>query len=876
MSWIDDIGQEGFFKGMAAAMKGDSTGPAPGGLTSKDAKTAEKSFKNLVDTIKETASGTKLWKESLNGNIQPMVDVTEQLKELDEAITNATSVEEIRAIEEKKANIVRAQTTTNMRITAANLATGFVKVTGTLIRGSLDYAKNLLEGMDGIRAATELAANRAKATGEGISLVGSMLTGATGLASMLPPVRLLRLGFIALTAVLGPLLEKFGEKASELAQEGIRLLGGQLEQTRNSFQKLTSTGVTFANGMGEMRAQAGRAGLRLKDFEEAIGSSTESLSSMGMGMAQATKRIGGISGELRKSNLGKELYNLGFGFKEQAELAAQTAANLNASGRLRSMSDAEVAKATAQYGKDLKVLQGITGEDAKKKMEEARMKSMEADLLAEAMAKGGPEAVEKLRNQLATLPEAAKKGYMEFVSSGGTAITDVATNVMMSQNPLLRKQFDTMYQTLGDGSKNASMAMDETNKLTAATAQYARDNNANYRAIATGARLTGDSTLQSLTDIQNGFILANQKITEASVTATRTTVEKAAKTQDTLTNSIERLDTATNKHAVQLEALVTKHLPGFAQHLIDTIKPIQHFIDMLNAASDQIAKDAADKAGDALDEKNRKSMHLGDKIAQSTAKGLENVAGLIPVIGDDLKKKAQESRRQKETEYAKKKEATINQNEANRAKMTTGQKVMSVASGAIEDVSSLIPFFGSFLADLAEKSRVEAEKKQLERRSPTTNLRGFSKGGISNRPAIFGEKGPEAAVPLPDGRTIPVTLKGIDKFFQATMKSLDPLGITDKNIKIPPGLRQEYESLFAKLAPTPAASQSQQSLAMASRLSGTMDLTSPGNTRKDEDRKAFNDDLKSMLGSQLAKQDEMIKALKDNISVNLRILAAAA
>ena len=33
-------------------------------------------------------------------------------------------------------------------------------------------------------------------------------------------------------------------------------------------------------------------------------------------------------------------------------------------------------------------------------------------------------------------------------------------------------------------------------------------------------------------------------------------------------------------------------------------------------------------------------------------------------------------------------------------------------------------------------------------------------GGITNEPAIFGEAGPEAAVPLPDGRTIPVTLSG--------------------------------------------------------------------------------------------------------------------
>ncbi|QOJ34053.1 MAG: hypothetical protein HRU82_03410 [Nitrospira sp.] len=40
-------------------------------------------------------------------------------------------------------------------------------------------------------------------------------------------------------------------------------------------------------------------------------------------------------------------------------------------------------------------------------------------------------------------------------------------------------------------------------------------------------------------------------------------------------------------------------------------------------------------------------------------------------------------------------------------------------------------------------------------------LRGHARGGISNVPAIFGEAGPEAAVPLPDGRSIPVTLKGM-------------------------------------------------------------------------------------------------------------------
>lgn len=35
----------------------------------------------------------------------------------------------------------------------------------------------------------------------------------------------------------------------------------------------------------------------------------------------------------------------------------------------------------------------------------------------------------------------------------------------------------------------------------------------------------------------------------------------------------------------------------------------------------------------------------------------------------------------------------------------------------------------------------------------------FAKGGISSGPAIFGEAGPEAAVPLPDGKSIPVKMK---------------------------------------------------------------------------------------------------------------------
>ena len=48
--------------------------------------------------------------------------------------------------------------------------------------------------------------------------------------------------------------------------------------------------------------------------------------------------------------------------------------------------------------------------------------------------------------------------------------------------------------------------------------------------------------------------------------------------------------------------------------------------------------------------------------------------------------------------------------------------------------------------------------KFLSNGMPEYTLKKFAMGGISSVPAIFGEAGAEAAVPLPDGRTIPVTL----------------------------------------------------------------------------------------------------------------------
>jgi len=50
-------------------------------------------------------------------------------------------------------------------------------------------------------------------------------------------------------------------------------------------------------------------------------------------------------------------------------------------------------------------------------------------------------------------------------------------------------------------------------------------------------------------------------------------------------------------------------------------------------------------------------------------------------------------------------------------------------------------------------------KGGIAKNGKPVNLPRFAKGGVSKSAAIFGEAGPEAAVPLPDGRRIPVDLR---------------------------------------------------------------------------------------------------------------------
>ena len=863
---------EEFFKGVAQAVKGESPGPSRiggGGISGGigDPEKFKKGMDKYIASIKATIEPQKVFKDMLSGQKQAIFDATEALKDLDEQLENTTDAEDKRALQRAKNEIISKTTNQNLKASAINLGMGFASAAGTLLSGVAAFAKGLLSNQGGIELSTNLAATSARATGEAVSSVGSTLSALGGIAlNFIKGMGTVGKVFTVLALVAGPLLEVLGVKAAQLAEEGIKILGDELVKTRDNFKKITGAGALFAGGMTEMRQQAGAAGLTVEDFGNAIKNNTAALSAMGMGMAQASKRMASVTGELRRSDMGKQLQNLGYGMEEFASLSAQTAANLNASGKLRTMSDADVAKATLAYGKDLKILQGITGEDAKKKMEEARTRSMEADLLAQAMAKGGPEAMAKLQNQLATMPESMKKGYMEFVSTGGNAIADSATNVAISQNPKIMEQYRQMFTTLGDGSKDASAALKETGMLTANTAEYARQNAGSMQSIATGARLSGNALLQGATDIANSLILVNQTFTKASVEASATAAEKLAKTADPLTNKVGELETATYNLKVAVEQKVTPLLTSYAGHLTSMLGTVDKIVEKINAAMDKIDADAAEKAKG----ENEKTGEKWGGLMTSIAGGIAG-AGLGTIIGVAL------------------------------APLTGGLSLLipaitgfvgMLSGGAIGD------FIGTKVGGFIG-SMFDGKKKPTEAtpRASAEPLKKFALGGITKERAIFGEQGPEAAVPLPDGRTIPVTLKmdktgpasGIADTMFNIAKTISPVigavGAIGKSVgsmigeKMTPGINAsaKLDSVDTKnqgLFDFMTKSSEDTKTTTASLNDGISRLYTvmENQTTSTASAEKSMQELVGLVRAQLSKHDDMINELRNNVSVNQRIL----
>jgi hypothetical protein len=416
-------------------------------------------------------------------------------------------------------------------------------------------------------------------------------------------------------------------------------------------------------------------------------------------MAQGAKSLATTLGKSGGS-MRDELLALGYTYEEQAGLVAQYGATLKASGQdIKNLAPAELAKQTKDYAVNLKVISDITGQDAKKLMDKARSESMRGAMMNKLDGEQR-KAFLSAHATMSTLGPGMQTALMQMISGGTVTDPMIAGNAEAME--MLKKT------AAGVNAGSATMTADTQKAMSEAAAATRAKTLAEGSAVGTAQLMSKNTSgvVSGLADLETN--LNNYQLDPDAAEKSQAAAISQSEATDNLTKGYQGLTAQMTGFQNQMEKFATDNLPAYANILAkNAAETMAYFQEALKVAADFTAY----------------------------------VKGKIDELEGDKKKPGVE--------------VTPEQKAANAAAENTAQILAdpnaSTAQKERAEADEIAAAYAARQANLeAKNARIKAAKE--------SNLKKFAFGGITDQPAIFGEQGIEAAVPLPDGRTIPVTL----------------------------------------------------------------------------------------------------------------------
>ena len=396
-------------------------------------------------------------------------------------------------------------------------------------------------------AGVEAAGSAAKLTGDTMGNMGQAMAQSTN-----PNIK--KLGLIA--GVAGPLIGGLGEAASKLAKFGIEVLLKEVEKSQKAFQDATNAGAMFADGVTGLRNAAANSGLTVEQFAGVLKAHSSLIAQSGMGVADGAKQMGRIAKDLKSSGIQTQLLNLGYSFEEQAGLIAETTANMRRTSGGKS-SDKDIAEQTAKYAESLRVIAAITGEDAKKKIEETRQQNQIMAFQAE-MAKKSPAQRAAIDAAMSTMTEMEKKNFRERAVLG--VVINKEGAVYEATLAGAREKGEAQKRLL-DGNL---MTAEANSKLNAEYGEQIRrsalNNDGLNKAGMIVGGLVGDVAKGSLDAVNQANIYSTDAVA-AGIEA----VDAQKKTVDKATTEFVAVGVAAQQLKIAIEQKLTPSLGQFAE-----------------------------------------------------------------------------------------------------------------------------------------------------------------------------------------------------------------------------------------------------------------------------------------------------------------------
>lgn len=601
-----------------------------------------------------------------------------------------------------------------------------------------------------------------------------------------------------------PILSSFFSGADKLigpaVDLSVQVMQAQIDNAQkfvNTYSGLSKVGLTFGGAVEQMRISAADAGMNLTSYSKFLTSNIENLSLLGGTLEQGASRVTKFGASIANNNpkllaMYGSLEALQGGTADYASLLARSGIDLT-------RTDKDLIGGAKEYLVNMKELSALTGKSAEelKKSEEARMQSAAYSLQIAKM-----EDVQRANTQNAmemtqkNYGETAAKYAQEFIATNGK-VTSEGALLFKSMYPEIASSVDrtlSVTSQTADQFKRSQAEIIESSRDAIKKEVTSRENLLQLQAgggagdaYLDALNKTAAAVLKSQTS-QGEAIDANAKL-EKERNATITDGTKVFANAMLKLNEFQmKIDTQTEKSLPKIGAVVegllrvqTKINELFGDNITAAVdKAVAALIKLANALNGVAPTVAADGKTSLLPPKpgTEGTAPPGETAGGAAAGGMKGGlrrrgidGGRLPVgettaeLKDLLAHPALQGLTVTGTNDLHHQDSKTSLHPYGKA---ADISVRNLTPQQIVTALNEINASGKGKAVFEDRSETEllAQIKNLggatsinaKATAAHLHLEALAKGGITNGPSLAGEAGPEAVIPLPDGRSIPVKM----------------------------------------------------------------------------------------------------------------------
>lgn len=337
-----------------------------------------KSSKQAGDSFNKLNGGLKLTSRAQYEHRVAMKDATDELYELEQALTkhrkgtNLLNDSQLKAVEARRKELsgMMQQGQASEKLIglvgqAGKFMIGYVTaIQQVTLQGIGQVLSTIQSGGSGFAIANaqmamnlDIANTHVQQLAAGAQLAGGAIAMIPGVASKV----------VGLAVMLGAEAKKASSQLKTDAQKMFnQLLMAGGDQLLNSYVNLTRSGVVLASGADSLRnslSVGGTMQISFQTYEKMLAGNTELLARSNMGMAAATEMLAKVGAKLKSQGIDKGLQALGIGMEETGTIIATIMRDIAQQGRTPGQREVEIQ--TVEYAKNLALLASLQGKTVK-------------------------------------------------------------------------------------------------------------------------------------------------------------------------------------------------------------------------------------------------------------------------------------------------------------------------------------------------------------------------------------------------------------------------------------------------------------------------------------------------------------------------------